>query len=73
LTYYSGNDNINSVTDLQQLSGEMAAAYRAQQRRIDAERATLALGSKSALRFDSGKRPIEESPLFGGEQPGLFE
>ena len=35
--------------------------------RIEAERVTLEFGSKSARRLDSGRRPITESPLFGGE------
>jgi hypothetical protein len=43
------------------------------QSRIDAERCTRELATKSTKRVDSGKRPIEESPLFGGGQKGLFD
>jgi hypothetical protein len=38
--------------------------------RIDADRVTLEFGSKSARRLDSGKRPITDSPLFGGPAQG---
>jgi hypothetical protein len=41
--------------------------------RLDAERVTLEFGQKSARRLDSGRKPITESPLFGGPaQGGLF-
>jgi hypothetical protein len=33
--------------------------------RIDAERVTLEFAQRSTRRLDAGKRPIEESPLFG--------
>jgi hypothetical protein len=35
--------------------------------RIEGERLTLAMSSKSATKLDAGRRPIEESPLFGGQ------
>jgi hypothetical protein len=34
--------------------------------RLDAERVTLEFATKSTKKLDAGKRPIEESPLFGG-------
>lgn len=41
--------------------------------RLDAERVTLELKQKSTRRVDTGRKPIDESPLFGGErQGGLF-
>lgn len=41
--------------------------------RLDAERVTWEFRARSARRLDSGKRPIEESPLFGGPaQSSLF-
>ena len=41
--------------------------------RLDAERVTLEFGSKSTRKIDAGRRPIDESPLFGGEkQESLF-
>lgn len=41
--------------------------------RIDAERCTAEFGTKSTRRLDAGRKPIEDSPLFGGErQMGLF-
>lgn len=43
------------------------------QSRLDAERCTLELKTKSTRRLDVGKVPIEESPLFGGGQKGLFD
>lgn len=42
--------------------------------RIDAERVTLEFAQRSTKRADSGKLPIEFSPLFGGDpQQSLFE
>jgi hypothetical protein len=42
-------------------------------RRIEAERLTLALASRSERKLDRGKKPIEEAPLFGGPpQESLF-
>jgi hypothetical protein len=38
--------------------------------RIDAERVTLEFAQKSTRRLDSGKEPIEASPLFGGTLQG---
>lgn len=35
--------------------------------RIDAERVTLQFGVKSNRPLDSGRKPITESPLFGGD------
>jgi hypothetical protein len=41
--------------------------------RIEAERVTLEFAQKSTRRLDAGRRPIEESPLFGGDaQASLF-
>jgi hypothetical protein len=41
--------------------------------RLDAERVTLEMKQKSTRRVDSGKQPIDDSPLFGGpKQGGLF-
>lgn len=42
--------------------------------RLEAKRVTLEFGSRSTRRADGGKRPIEDSPLFGGPRQGdLFE
>jgi hypothetical protein len=42
--------------------------------RLDAERCTLEYAQASTRRMDTGKRPMSESPLFGGTpQGGLFE
>ena len=41
--------------------------------KLDAERCTLQFAQASTRRLDCGKRPIEESPLFGGsKQEELF-
>lgn len=41
--------------------------------RIDAERVTWELRTKSTRRLDAGRQSIEDSPLFGGQrQQGLF-
>lgn len=41
--------------------------------RIEAERATMALQSRSTRALDRGKQPIEDSPLFGAPaQQTLF-
>ncbi len=41
--------------------------------RLDAERCTLQFAQASTRRLDCGKRPFEESPLFGGAaQQDLF-
>lgn len=34
--------------------------------RFDAARVTLEFGQKSTRRMDAGRKPISESPLFGG-------
>ncbi|MGD0497518.1 MAG: hypothetical protein ABSC23_03680 [Bryobacteraceae bacterium] len=34
--------------------------------RLDAERVTAEFRTRSARRLDSGRRPITDSPLFGG-------
>jgi hypothetical protein len=34
--------------------------------RLDAERVTLELRTRSTRRLDAGRQPITESPLFGG-------
>ncbi len=51
-----------------------AAADPEYRTRIEAARVTLQLQQKSARKADAGKRPIEESPLFGGgpAQGSLF-
>jgi hypothetical protein len=61
------------VSNLQLLSADFATAYREQQARIEAERLTLAFRTPSNARLDTGRQPIEESPLFGGSQLNLFE
>lgn len=41
--------------------------------RIQGERLTLALAAKSQRSIDRGKKPITDSPLFGGDsQNSLF-
>ena len=40
------------------------------QGRLDADRVTAAWRTRDPKRLDTGKRPIEESPLFGGERQG---
>jgi hypothetical protein len=41
--------------------------------RIEAERVTLEFAQKSTRKLDAGKRPMSDSPLFGGEaQASLF-
>lgn len=42
--------------------------------RIDAERVTLQFSVRSTRKLDTGKLPIDESPLFGGRrQQSLFD
>jgi hypothetical protein len=38
--------------------------------RLDAERVTLELRTRSTRRVDSGRESIEDSPLFGGQRQG---
>jgi len=38
--------------------------------RLDAERVTLEFAQKSTRKLDAGKKPMTESPLFGGEAQG---
>ena len=53
------------------LSGQADREYGS---RLDAERSTLELKQRSARKLDAGKRPIEESPLFGAQgQMNLFD
>lgn len=40
--------------------------------RIDAERCTLEFGKGKGQRLDTGKLPIEDSPLFGGGRQGML-
>ncbi len=41
--------------------------------RLDAQRVTLEMRSKSPRRVDGGRLPMDESPLFGGrKQADLF-
>lgn len=52
------------------IAGEADREY---QSRIDAARCTAEMRTRSTRRLDTGKRPIEESPLFGGDaQSDLF-
>lgn len=49
------------------------AAVAAVNAEVDRERMDLALRSGSARKLDSGRQPIEQSPLFGGDsQESLF-
>jgi len=42
--------------------------------KLDAKRVTLEFRTRSTKRLDCGKRPITDSPLFGGPaQSELFE
>jgi hypothetical protein len=40
--------------------------------RIDAQRVTWEMKRKSARRLDSGRKPIDDSPLFGGDRQGTL-
>ncbi len=42
------------------------------QTRIDAERCTLEFSRGKGKRLDSGKEPITDSPLFGGNRQGML-
>ena len=54
-----------------QLAGSGDPEYSS---RIDAQRVTWEISSKSARKLDAGRRPISDAPLFGGPaQKGLFE
>lgn len=56
-----------------QQAAAMQASFTQQAQRIDAERCTLELATKSTRRIDAGKQSIEDSPLFGGSrQDSLF-
>ena len=53
------------------ISGEADMEFSA---KIEAERTTLEFRQKSAKPLDAGRKPIQESPLFGGPaQGGLFD
>lgn len=53
------------------LRGQADVEYRA---RLDAERVTLEFSTHSTKRLDTGKVPMDESPLFGGKrQQSLFD
>jgi hypothetical protein len=49
------------------IAGEADREYES---RLEAERITLEFATKSSRRVDAGKRPITESPLFGGPAQG---
>jgi hypothetical protein len=49
------------------IAGEADPEY---QTRLDANRVTAEFGVKSARPLDAGKKPITDSPLFGGEAQG---
>jgi len=50
-----------------------AADCQAQTARLQGEQLTLRLASRSECRLDAGRRPMHESPLFGGPaQHDLF-
>ena len=55
------------ATPAPELTGQADAEYES---RIDAERVTAEFATKSARKLDGGRRPIEDSPLFGGERQG---
>lgn len=56
-----------------QQAAAMQASFQEQAQRIDAERCTLEFATASRKRIDNGRKPIEDSPLFGGErQESLF-
>ncbi len=57
---------------MQELAAQFDGAFRRQQAEIDTQRAKLAVRSKPPRPLDSGRMPIEQSPLFGG-LPNLFE
>lgn len=60
--------------DLEKQAAQFNRECAEQEARIEGERLTLEFGTRSTRRLDAGARPIEESPLFGGEaQGGLFE
>lgn len=52
--------------------GLQATADPEYQTRIDAERCTLEFSRGKGKRLDSGKEPIECSPLFGGQRQGML-
>jgi hypothetical protein len=62
------------VTDRQNMSWPSPTGDPEHVSRIEAQRVTLEFGSRSRRRVDAGRRPIEESPLFGGPaQEDLFD
>jgi hypothetical protein len=53
------------------IAGEADPEYEA---RIQAEQVSWEMKQKSARPLDSGRKPITDSPLFGGDRQGsLFE
>lgn len=54
------------------LDGLQATADPEYQTRIDTERCTLEFSRGKGKRLDSGKEPIESSPLFGGSRQGML-
>ena len=53
--------------------GRFEPDCQAQTARLQGEQLTLRLASRSERRLDAGRRPIHESPLFGGAaQRDLF-
>jgi hypothetical protein len=53
--------------DRRAISATSDPEYRS---RIEAQRVTLEMRSKSTRRIDGGKQPIEDGPLFGGPRQG---
>ena len=62
-----------SLTAEEFQNGLQGNADMERESKLDAERVTWEFATKSNKKLDRGRRPIEESPLFGGEkQESLF-
>lgn len=48
----------------------MQASFTQQAREIEGQRLTLEFATPSTKRIDSGRKSIEDSPLFGGDRQG---
>jgi hypothetical protein len=70
MTFDPLDDYLTEQTEAPPIAG---ASDRERESRLDAQRVTLELRTKSTRRLDAGRQCIEDSPLFGGSrQGGLF-
>jgi hypothetical protein len=59
--------------DIAEIARQCAAEVARAREKAEADAMTRELAQRSTRRLDAGRKPIEESPLFGGGQQDLFD